>query len=123
MTNAIILDSVKNDSTSTNLLPIGRGKSIEVIEFGQKSIIFQSPTKSAKGHLISVSGKILIAGRLHPFKATGQILNVTELDKASNRFEIQFHQYDKITWARFLEEMGKKQGRANDLFKKIRGEV
>lgn len=95
---------------------------VELVEWGEQLLIFQSPARALPGQLVSLIGVLTMNGQSHRFEATGRIQSVMpEVDRL-NRFEIFLQQFDRQLWGRFLLGLKAKQNRADQIFASIRGE-
>lgn len=122
MTSTIELTRIANLTTGTDLVSMRKGAFLEASGFGAASLncVFPAATVQA-AHLVSVSGRLSIAGESSSFEAAGKILTVEAIGDGNIRVEIALRQFDKDLWERFLGAKRIEQGRVDLLFAKIKG--
>lgn len=115
------LEEIKNLTTNLDLLSSEPGQALEVIEYGDQSLVFQSKVQAMTGHLVSLRGKMQMRDKTYKFSATGRIENISSSSGNVQRFEVHLNQFDKSQWDNFISAMREKQDRVEAIFKMIKG--
>lgn len=122
VTGKLLLKSIKNLSSNSDLHAAKSGRPLEVAEVSTEGLAFSLNATAVVGQLVSLDGKLTFAGNDNEFAATGRIESVTPINDRLNRFEVHLQQYDRQIWARFLLNSKKLQSRADKIFTAIRGD-
>jgi len=98
-----------------------RGKAFPVIETGKQSLVFEAPQfpQHVHGNLLFMA-EIHLDGQVFDFQFIGRVTSVDDLDGVK-RVKVDFLQYDKQVWVRFLARNAEKQEHADQVLRSIKG--
>lgn len=114
--------SLKNINTNEDLFKVDSQLQVEVVEVANKSLVLEIPQA-----LKIPPRKILLVGFFDfkeektAFQFIGQVVSNEVLDGV-HRVAVDLTQYDKQLWVQFLRQKEEKQGRADHIFRLIKGD-
>ena len=119
----LVLFSIKNLTSGTQIHnSTGSQGGLEMVEWKEHVLVFQSQAKALPGQLVALAGKITVGKQSWPFEATGKVTSVAPHLNNLNRFEISLQQFDRAVWRRYLDAISSGQDRVDQIFRGIRGE-
>jgi hypothetical protein len=114
---------VRNLTMGMDLYSSHSGQRAEVVEHGEKKIVFEAKGTARIGQVLSIHAQLsgLSKNGLDKFEASGKIV---ALDHAAGktRFTMALDLFDKDKWEKFRDLADKDQSRCDRIFKAIRGE-
>lgn len=116
------ISRIQNLTTGIDIYSTALAQPLEVVEWGEQTLVFQSTARALTGHLVSVAAVILFGAERRAFEATGKVQSLATGTDGLTRFEILLQQFDRQLWSQFLEALKAKQSRADRIFKSVRGE-
>lgn len=121
MHSPLRVDSMINITSQVDLL--GGDKSVEVVEFEEKSITLVRPGILPTGILLSLELSLIVGGQNQKLPAIGKIAQCYLVEVGQYRVRVQLRQFDVEVWTLFQEKLKGPQSRADKLFSLMKGEA
>lgn len=116
------ISRIQNLTTGIDIFSVALAQPMDVVEWGEQTLVFQSTARALPGQLVSFAATISMGIERRDFEATGKVQSLLAGVDGLNRFEILLQQFDRQLWNQFLEALKSKQTRADRIFKSVRGE-
>ena len=114
---------IRNLTMDMDLYSSHSGQRADVIEHGDKKIVFEAKGTARVGQVLSLRAQLsgLSKGDIDKFEASGKIVAL-DPGTGKTRFTMTLDLFDKDKWEKFRDSADKDQCRCDQIFKAIRGE-
>ena len=123
----IIVDSFVNITSDTDLLrgvsPVERKNTVVFVELFGEGMVLEVPAKACGvGNHLGLKIRTVNARDEMSLEATGKVIKMDPCGDNRMQVRIQFVQFQKLMWEKFLRIFSERQDQIVDLFKALRGE-
>ena len=120
---SMLIQFVENVTMQKTLLRRNSKVRIEVLEFGEHTILFETAGVSCKkNHRLSIAGNLVTSVKTVPFSFTAKVKSVSTIANKRQRLSVEFMQYDVPLWTDFLNYAQMRQDKCDEILKRVKGE-